>query len=186
MVRSVSGYMKQNREKVKTGVRGLIALVLALWVSSAHPQAPALEYQVKASYVYNFMQFVTWPSDVFDAERKFRFCVVGAERLGSALDALAGERLEGREIVIHRLEQGADAHAVRCHLLFVTDSEAPYPGIARGMLTIGEAPGFLGRDGMINFVAIQGRIRFEINQSAAQKAGLVVSSRLLSLAVSSR
>jgi hypothetical protein len=42
-------------------------------------------------------------------------------------------------------------------------------------------PGFLSRGGMINLVEVQGRIRFEINQPAAQKAGLAVSSRLLDL-----
>lgn len=161
---------------------GLGALLLVLWASVTHPQPAALEYQVKASYLYNFARFVAWPSDVFGTDGKFQMCVVGAERFGPALNPLAGERVEGREIVIRRLEQSVEARGTRCHMLFMAaGTEAQDVGAERGMLTIGEAPGFLARGGMINLVEVQGRIRFEINQPAAQKAGLAVSSRLLDL-----
>ncbi len=55
-----------------------------------------------------------------------------------------------------------------------------------GLLTVGETPGFLEHGGIINLVEVQGRIRFEINQEAAKRAGLTVSSRLLRLAMERR
>lgn len=153
----------------------------------AYSQPTSLEYQVKASYLYNFVQFVAWPNDVFGGDGKFNLCVVGAERFGGALDGLASERVEGREIVIHRLERDVSARAAHCHLLFVaagaTDAAIASALGERGVLTVGETPGFLGRGGVINLVEVQGRIRFEISQQAARQAGLVVSSRILSLAV---
>ena len=164
----------------------IASIVLALWLpcmAALAAQTAVLEYQVKASYLYNFMRFIAWPSDVFGDEGKFQLCVLGAERFGAALTQIAGERVEGREIVIRRLEQGAQARAAQCHMLFVaagTDAQDVAP--EHGMLTVGETPGFLTRGGMINLIEVQGRIRFEINQSAAQRAGLVVSSRLLDLA----
>jgi len=160
-------------------------LTLMAWAVVAHAQTPALEYQVKASYLYNFARFVTWPNDAFTADGKFNLCVIGAERFGAALDAFVGERVEGRAIVIRRLERPAQARASSCHMLFVgTGSEAEPASVAleRGVLTIGETTGFLERGGMINLIEVRGRIRFEINQPAAVRAGLVVSSRLLSLA----
>ncbi len=162
---------------------GLIILALAV---AARAEAPKLEYQIKASYLYNFMQFIAWPKDAFGADGKFNLCVVGAERFGTALDALASERVEGREIVVRRLEHAARARAAQCHLLFVAAGSDPtFTEIidTRGMLTIGEAPGFLEHGGVINLVEVRGRIRFEINQPAARQAGLVVSSRILTLAV---
>lgn len=158
-------------------------LVLLAGALPARAQAPSLEYQVKASYLYNFLQFVTWPADVFAGDGSFNLCVVGAERFGSALDVFRGERVGGREITVRRLERMALARAQRCHLLFTAGGGATNAvDIEHGVLTVGEAPGFLERGGMINLVEAHGRIRFEINRTAAEKAGLAISSRLLSLA----
>lgn len=173
-----------------TGARilggGLLVLALMLGASAAHSQTVTLEYQVKASYLYNFIKFVAWPDDLSGAERKFNLCVAGAERFGHALDRIAGERVENREIVIHRLDRNAPARALRCQMLFIaadTTDAASWATIGeRGVLTIGETADFLKRGGIINLVEVQGRIRFQINQQAAREAGLVLSSRLLDLA----
>jgi hypothetical protein len=167
----------------KFAASGLLALIV--WAVGAPAQTAALEYQVKASYLYNFARFVTWPDDVFAGDSKFNLCVVGAERFGPALDAFAGERVEGRAILIRRLERPAQARATYCHMLFIGGASGAEPtaaGPERGVLTIGETAGFLDRGGMINLIEVRGRIRFEINQPAAIRAGLVVSSRLLNLA----
>ena len=52
---------------------------------------------------------------------------------------------------------------------------------AAPVLTVGESPDFLTQGGAINFVVEGGRVRFEINQAAAERAQLRVSSRLLQL-----
>lgn len=164
---------------------GCLAIALCL-LAVAAPAAP-LEYQVKASYLYNFVQFITWPSDANASDGKFNLCVLGAERFGNALDALVGERIDGREIALRRLERPAQARAARCHLLFIAAGTPEINGgdavSEYGLLTIGETPGFLQRGGIINLVEHNGRIRFEINQQAARQAGLVISSRILSLAL---
>src|SRR6185436_12163365 len=117
----------------KTMLRGLIAAVLVL--STAFAQPAELEDQVKASYLYNFVRFVSWPQDVFGGDGKFQLCVVGAERFGTALVPIAGERVEGREIVIRRLDPGIPASAIRCHLLFVAaGNDTSDVGIERGTL----------------------------------------------------
>jgi hypothetical protein len=172
---------------LKKRIKAIVAALLAAatWTLTAQAQAPMLEYQVKASYLYNFARFITWPEDVLARQGNFNLCIVGAERFGSALDTLVGERVNGQTIALHRLEQAGQARASRCHLLFITggrDSMAA-GGPERGLLTIGETPGFLERGGIINLVEVNGRIRFEIRQPAARQAGLVVSSQLLSLAI---
>jgi small-conductance mechanosensitive channel len=52
------------------------------------------------------------------------------------------------------------------------------------MLVVTEAPGALKDGSMINFQVIDDRVRFEISLLAAQRAGLELSSRLLSAAMS--
>lgn len=169
------------------GAATVVGLVLAtlLALSATHAQAP-LEYQVKASYLYNFMQFIEWPADALAGSANFNLCVVGLARFGGALVPLTGERIHGRQVVLQELARPEDAAAAACHLLFVADGEqqaaAPLPR-ERGMLTVGEAPGFLARGGVINLVEFRGRMRFQVNREAAERAGLVLSSRLLRLAL---
>jgi hypothetical protein len=153
----------------------------------AAPVPATLEYQVKASYLYNFMRFVSWPEQGLPRDGTFNLCVVGASRFGSGLDALAGEPVDGRSIAVHKLPSVADARSARCQLLFAADVDGGSPVINEwGLLTVGETPGFLERGGIINLVEVQGRIRFEINQEAAKRAGLTMSSRLLRLAMEPR
>lgn len=56
----------------------------------------------------------------------------------------------------------------------------------RPILTVSDIPDFGSRGGMIQFVLIDSRVRFEINLPSAQKAGLKLSSQLLKVAVSVR
>lgn len=151
-------------------------------------QAVSLEQQVKTSYLYNFMQFVDWPEDVFAGDSKFNLCVVAGEDYNTTLVALIAERVDGHEIAVHRFDDFAQINDVRCHLLFISRSKyssAPknFSG-ERGLLTIGDIiPGFLERGGIINLVEVNGKVRFEINQQAAHRAGLTMSSKLLDLSM---
>ncbi len=149
---------------------------------------PTLEYQVKAGYLYNFIQFIDWPRDVFNGD--FKLCVLGVDRFGSALDSLQGERAVGRTLRVLRFDQPTAAAAAHCHVLFVSRSveRAQVSQLlgGKGVLTVGEAPDFTAHGGVINLVERQGHIRFQVNQQAAQRAGLAVSSRLLQLALDNR
>jgi hypothetical protein len=52
----------------------------------------------------------------------------------------------------------------------------------RPILLVGNAPDFLDRGGMINFVVVNNRIRFDINVKNSHRAGLEISSKLLKVA----
>jgi hypothetical protein len=50
------------------------------------------------------------------------------------------------------------------------------------VLTVSDIPQFSQRRGMIQFVLEENRIRFEVNLTATQRAGLTLSSELLKVA----
>jgi hypothetical protein len=54
------------------------------------------------------------------------------------------------------------------------------------ILTVSDLPQFLQRGGIIQFVTIGNKVRFEVNLSSAQNAGLTLSSDLLKVAVAVR
>ena len=49
-------------------------------------------------------------------------------------------------------------------------------------LTVADSSGFVGLGGMVDFSNRDARIRFEINQARAERAGLKISAKLLALA----
>lgn len=155
-------------------------------ISSGEPTAE--EYRVKAAFLYNFVRFVEWPSTTFRNQHDpFVICVLAADPFDSAVkETFAGKQIEGRAFRILRISDAGQADP--CQIVFMGSSEpkktaailATLP--AAGVLTVGETDGFAAAGGIINFTVAQGRVRFQVNTRAAQRARLQISSRLLSLA----
>ena len=159
--------------------------VLLICFAGTARAAPSLEYQVKASYIYNLTQFIEWPEHAPGDE--FQICVYGPHRFGDALDTLEGNRVGDRPLTVRYLRD--IRHASSCQVLFITLNEAPRTSRllqavpATGLLTIGETPDFTDRGGVIGLIKIGGKVKFEINEAAAERAGLAISAQLLRLAV---
>ena len=145
------------------------------------------EYEVKATFLFNFAQFVEWPAGAFaSTNAPLVIGVIGDDPFGAALEQMAGERVQGRPLLINR---GRSLEDVRpCHILFVSKSENPRLGrLLRdlrglGTLTVGETEPFCLAGGMITFCMTEKRVRFEINTSATDREKIKLSAKLLSLA----
>lgn len=165
----------------------LATAALALGLGPVQAQPPPLEYQAKACFVRHFIQFTDWLDDVF-GNGNFNLCVLSPDPFGDILDPLAGERVAGHPIAVKRVDRADAVTESGCHLVFVSAAHRPSAELVRnvsghGVLTVGEAPGFASQGGVINLVEDRGRLRFEINRRAAERAGLKLSARLLDLAV---
>jgi hypothetical protein len=172
--------------------RGWLMLTTALAVLLMCPmavraQAPK-EYQIKAVFLFNFVQFVEWPASAFvSPDDPIRIAVLGNDPFAGSLDiAVQGEKVRQRSLVVERVQRIQDA--ANCHLLFVCSSErmniasiiSAFKG--RPVLTVGDMPDFARRGGIIDFYLEGQKVRFEINRAAALQSGLKVSSQLLGLA----
>ena len=162
-------------------------LVIATFAMPVRANAPS-EHQVKAAFLYNFANFVRWPAVALGpAGAPMKVCVVGADPFGVALDdAFRGQIVQERSVEISR---GPTLATVgRCHILFLSQSEQgrwpEWLKELRGVptLTVADGPPLVRLGGMVSFVVEAKRVRFEINRSAAEHAGLRVSSKLLALA----
>jgi hypothetical protein len=173
--------------------RRLLLLATAGALLDAAAQSPAFdEYEVKAAYLYNFAKFVGWPSAAFQGDGDpISICVLGRSPLGQSLQsAVQGKSLGNKGFVVREI---AGPHLANgCHILFVSDSERDrLRFILREvgelhLLTVGESESFTQYGGVINFKLKDSRIRFEIDAESASRAGLRVSSKLLSLAENAR
>ncbi len=54
------------------------------------------------------------------------------------------------------------------------------------VLTVGESEGFIASGGVIEFRVEESKVRMEISEAAAKRAGLHISAKLLSLAQSGK
>jgi YfiR/HmsC-like len=168
----------RDRRTLRT-LAAALALALIAWPSAA--AADSLETAVKATYLYKFAPFVTWPG----GGQSFTICVVGPDPFGPVLDrAVAGQQANGRAIVVRRLAQADRAQA--CDIVYLGGTE---DGVREALRRLHGAPVLTVTDsgaapGVIDFVIDQGRVRFRIDDEAAAENGLVISSKLLGLAVS--
>jgi hypothetical protein len=146
------------------------------------------EYRVKAAFLFNFAKFVEWPAQAFrSADEPIGLCVLGPNPFGALLDqAVQGKTLGNRTFAVHEIRDAQQASA--CHLVFVsaagwTQSRAVLREMKqRSILTVGETAEFIAGGGMINLRLEDARVRVEVNPDAAERAGLRISSKLLSLA----
>jgi hypothetical protein len=151
--------------------------------------AKPTEYEVKATYLYNFSRFVEWPAKAQSSS--FVICVLGKDPFGPSLNAiLANEASSGKSVEAQRIPTVQDA--LNCRVLFISSSESARLkqilttlGDA-SVLTVSELPEFTQRGGMVQFVSEGSRVRFEVNLASAEHAGLTLSSELLKVAVNVR
>jgi hypothetical protein len=167
----------------------LLPLLLRPFVSGAETLT---EQKVKSAFLYNFAKFVEWPTGSLSSPKQpFVFCTVGDKPLGGTLnEVLQGKTIDDHPLFARHLPSLASVSG--CQVLFASapkDSGVfTFPANLRapGLLTVTEADSKsqVCKDGaIITFVLEANRVRFVINDKAAQKAGLTISSKLLRLAV---
>jgi hypothetical protein len=165
----------------------MIALLAAWGVAPAKASQPT-EYEVKAAFLFNLVQFVQWPEQAF-ARPDSAFCigVLGPNPFEGKLAAIVrGESFHGHPMVVRQSFRLADL--LDCQVVFVTTSERDHVDFilhaleGRPVLTVGELPDFGRRGGIVNFYLEGQKVRFEINRAAAQHHQLRLASQVLVLA----
>jgi hypothetical protein len=164
-------------------MRTLVAFLglLASCAALAQPQ----EHEVKAAFLFKFLSFIEWPAQSFArASAPLVIGVLGADDVHFALQEIVpGRTAQGRPLEVRKLKEGERTAGV--HLLFVGRAAAailPKLPAQPGLLVVSEADGALEQGAMINFLRVDGRVRFEVAPDAAERRGLRISSRMLAVA----
>lgn len=91
------------------------------------------------------------------------------------------------DIVVKKVSSSDEA--ANCNLLFVANSQSSKIeeinslAAKKGILLITEKPGLCRKGSVINFVMKDGKWKFELNKSAAEKAGLRVANELVKVSI---
>ncbi len=149
------------------------------------------EYSIKAAYLYNFCKYVEWPDNFNPKEENpednFIIGILESDPFGKSLKKIAENKtVKGKHIKIHYIDSIEDYRA--CHMLFIPSkatkefvNEIIQKTRNGSILIVGEEEGFASSYGIINFIEVNNKIRFEINTQFADNRKLKISSKLLKI-----
>ena len=145
-----------------------------------------LERRVKAAFLIKFLGYAEFPANAFaDANAPLTIGVVNADDLAAELARIVAGRTVGNRAIavraLHESEIGAPVH-----MLFVGGTDAGRVGRllrqANTLLAVTESENGLPQGSAINFRVIDERVRFDVALEAAERNGVKLSSRLLTVA----
>ena len=180
------------RRRDLRAVRRAVLIMTIGWIAgtsvSIAEEALPSEYQVKAAFLINFPKYVDWPAEAFAKPNSpIVIAVLGETKVAEEIQkVIAGRTVNGREILLKRLASGEQPGI--CHILFIPAAEQRHsPDLLAklkdsSVLTVGEDEPFARNGGIITFVLRNGNVRLDIDLTAARKAGVTISSRLLAVA----
>ena len=168
-------------------VGGFPLFVLFSDCAWSREEVTVTKYVVKAAFLLNFVRFVDWSDRMRgDTDKELILGIAGEDRFGNALNLIRGAKVKNRTLVIKNV---VDSNSlINCDILFISSSEKDrLPTLMAALkdlpiLTVSEIEGFAQRGGIINFITVGKKIRFEINPDAAKQVGIHISSQLLQLA----
>lgn len=143
------------------------------------------EPELKAAFIYNFVQFTTWPSGLLAQAEVLNICVRPNAPVAIALSSLSGKMIHGVPLAITAVtEEGLPT----CHVLFVETQDIALLKKVSGtstplpILTLADFPEPSAADAMIRLSLEGKKIVFDVNASEARRSRLAISSRVLTLA----
>lgn len=154
-------------------------------VEFSYFQKDDTQAKVKAVFVYGFTKYFDWPA----SENDFVITIIGENPgLVAELNKIASTKKVGSQKIVIQNHQNLK-QIDKPNILFITpdksnlliDAVSKFKG--KGTLIITEKQGLAKVGATINFVIDENKQKFELNKSAASKAGLTIGSSLEKLAV---
>ncbi len=171
------------RPGIPSVIRKKLALAMALMLAIPTTFGEVTsEAQLKAAYVVNFLKYIECPN----SSGTVNLCLFGRDSLGPYLASYEGRQVGGRELHIRRVSSPEQLED--CHELFVPETEeARFAAVLRWtdkrpILTVSDSEIFTRDGGAIALIRGDGRLQFDINADALNRAGLKPGSQLMRLA----
>jgi hypothetical protein len=163
-----------------------VVLIGILMMVTSFQSAWAQKEKYHSIFIYNFSKYVKWP----DAQNsgKFVIGILGNSAIQKDLKAIAAtKQVNGMAIEVKIFSSAAEVD--NCHILYVSASESARfdqvlsNTLSKPVLVVTDNPGLAKKGAAINFVEVEGKIKFELNQKNAESNGLKVAGSLASLAI---
>jgi hypothetical protein len=142
--------------------------------------------KMQAAFLYNFTMLVNWPDSYKSGD--FVIAVLGSGPINKELEDMSKQKKAGAQtIVIKKIASASEIG--NAHMVFVANSakgkiaEVVSKTSSSATLVVTESDG-AGKDGaIINFMLVDEKLRFELNEPKATSKGLNLASNLLKLGI---
>jgi hypothetical protein len=172
--------------------RGGAAVLLLFVLLDISPDSRAQQIRVpdtlvKAAFIYRFLDYVEWPNSLKDGQ-PIVIGVIAGDDMFDALRSTVHDRSAGNhEIQVRRLQ--VDDALSGVNVLYVGQDWAKllatlaHRAQGSATLVVSESDNALVAGSDINFVAVDGHVRFDVDLTNANHAGIRLRSGLLSVAL---
>jgi len=181
--------MQGRRRSIADRNRRFLVVLCCLVSWTAETEGETVkDYDLKAVFLFNFVQFVEWPTETFrDPKAPIVIGILEDDLVEKSLDQVVrNEMIRNRKLAVKRYQNVDEIDS--CQILFFSrsksgDCEKIFSDLkGKPVLTVGESEEFSSAGGMIRFLTDQNKIRLRINTEATKAAGLKMSSKLLKAA----
>ncbi|MEL0584553.1 MAG: YfiR family protein [Candidatus Thiodiazotropha sp. (ex. Lucinoma kazani)] len=132
------------------------------------------EHELKAVFLYNFANYITWPESAFqNQDSPFNYCLLGRSRINDSLNAVINnEMIKGRKLRLLEFQQPTQLS--QCHIIFIHQQEVGYPPdlirqlAAESILTVGDDTDFIPAGGAIGLIQEARKIDLVINMDTIE------------------
>lgn len=169
---------------MKTIQRVFLAIALLATTPSLAQERPL--HEVYSMMMFNFLKYVQWPNN--SATGNFTIGVVGNHNVYNTLNAWYAGKTRGTQTYVIKKYSSAEDMG-ECDVIFIDRSKSgEFEAInnkikGKGTLVITDKAGLGKKGSAINFLTIDNKLKFELNQRAVEESNLKISSSLTSMAI---
>jgi len=168
----------------------IIALIFSciFQFSSIAQAVSTKEKDIKAVFLFNFTQFITWPESAFNSvDGLFNICILGKNPFGDSLSKLVdSEMVKHHPVILKELDKIEQVKS--CHILYISrskkhDLDNIFAFVQdKPILTVSDIKKFAQKGGMVGFFKQKRKLRFYIAPQSIRDVKLVANSNLLRVA----
>lgn len=165
-------------------IKQLLFLLVILFFGASSSQAQVHRYH--SLFLYNFTKYIQWPANYQQGD--FVIGVLGDSPIQEHLENIADNKTAGsQKFVIKKFD--SPEQVTQCHMLYLPDSESKHIDDlkaklqGKSTLIITERNGMAEKGSNINFILVDGKVKFEMNKKETDDANLKVSTELSRLAI---
>jgi hypothetical protein len=163
-----------------------LIMFFALLISASVSAQDRQPHEVYSMMIFNFSKYIQWPDHATSGE--FVIGVMGNNEVYNTLSTWYGGKPRGSKTYVIKKFNSA-AELAKCDILFIANTKSyEFDNVlgkiqGKGTLLITDKNGLGGRGSVINFKKTDDKLKFELDQRAAESANLKVSSSLTAMAI---
>ncbi len=149
--------------------------------------ANAQTEKMESVFIYQFVsKYIEWPAT--DKSGDFIIGILGSSPIESELNTMAASKTVGSQKIVVK-KYASVGEMGKCHVIYVPSSKKGSLGEVKGKiggnstLIVSSCDGGAKAGSAINFVTVDGKLKFELNKANAKSQKLNVADALSQLAI---